>query len=464
MLTSPRPIVLLLVCVLAAGCLNSQLTIMQNSPVSADDDCGTGGEEIPYDGIDNDCDASTPDDDLDGDGYALVDDCDDEDVSISPSQEEMCNERDHDCDGEVKRSGLVSHESDGVWINLSADFTSGTYASPTSIELSDAGVVHVCEGTYYTHLTLSADITVVGTAGAEATVLSGGDVDTVVRVGSGLTVGLSGLTITQGHSSSGGGMRLQTNSYATVSDSVFSNNSANYGGGMTILDESSADVSGTTFENNSADDHGAGMYLYSSSAMVSDSVFSNNFGRIGGGMFIHGSSAEVSSTTFEDNFATSGGGGLYLYEYSDATVSDSVFSNNSVTYYGGGMFIDLYSSADVDGTTFEANSATYSGGGLFFYEYCDATVSDSVFSNNSAASGGGTAIFLNSSVDVSTTSFENNSASAGGGMALDSSSGTDGTDVDFVDNDPDDIDKNGSSYSFGTGESFTCRANHSVCD
>ncbi|MCK6531172.1 putative metal-binding motif-containing protein, partial [Myxococcota bacterium] len=27
-----------------------------------------GAEEVPYDGVDNDCDAATPDDDLDGDG------------------------------------------------------------------------------------------------------------------------------------------------------------------------------------------------------------------------------------------------------------------------------------------------------------------------------------------------------------------------------------------------------------
>jgi len=37
------------------------------------------GPEIPYDGIDNDCDLRTPDDDRDGDGVPLADDCDDED-------------------------------------------------------------------------------------------------------------------------------------------------------------------------------------------------------------------------------------------------------------------------------------------------------------------------------------------------------------------------------------------------
>ena len=36
-----------------------------------------GAPEIPYDGVDNDCDEQTPDDDLDGDGVLVADDCDD---------------------------------------------------------------------------------------------------------------------------------------------------------------------------------------------------------------------------------------------------------------------------------------------------------------------------------------------------------------------------------------------------
>jgi hypothetical protein len=38
-------------------------------------------DEVPYDGIDNDCDDTTPDDDQDGDGYRAMVDCDDEDAS-----------------------------------------------------------------------------------------------------------------------------------------------------------------------------------------------------------------------------------------------------------------------------------------------------------------------------------------------------------------------------------------------
>ena len=43
----------------------------------AEQEASCGEFEVPYDAIDNDCDASTPDDDLDGDGVLYGDDCDD---------------------------------------------------------------------------------------------------------------------------------------------------------------------------------------------------------------------------------------------------------------------------------------------------------------------------------------------------------------------------------------------------
>ncbi len=57
---------------------------------SSDEDCddsdadvNPGAEEVPYDGVDNDCDEATPDDDLDGDGALYEDDCDDDDASLN---------------------------------------------------------------------------------------------------------------------------------------------------------------------------------------------------------------------------------------------------------------------------------------------------------------------------------------------------------------------------------------------
>ena len=53
-----------------------------------DDDPAVGGDEVAYDGVDNDCDPSTHEDDLDGDGFVRAEDCDDTNPSgwLPPSK------------------------------------------------------------------------------------------------------------------------------------------------------------------------------------------------------------------------------------------------------------------------------------------------------------------------------------------------------------------------------------------
>ena len=59
-------------------------------------------EEVPYDGLDNDCDEATLDDDLDGDGHLAEDDCDDSASDIYPgASEDYTDGIDNDCDDVV---------------------------------------------------------------------------------------------------------------------------------------------------------------------------------------------------------------------------------------------------------------------------------------------------------------------------------------------------------------------------
>jgi hypothetical protein len=64
-----------------------------NAAVNPDED------EVPYDGLDNDCDEATPDDDLDGDGFLAAADCDDASAATYPGAPETCgNGQLDDCD------------------------------------------------------------------------------------------------------------------------------------------------------------------------------------------------------------------------------------------------------------------------------------------------------------------------------------------------------------------------------
>ncbi|MEQ1507533.1 MAG: integrin alpha, partial [Myxococcota bacterium] len=64
-----------------------------------DPDVHPGAVEVPYDGVDGDCDPTTPDDDLDADGFVAEADCDDADAATFPGAPETCGDAAiNDCD------------------------------------------------------------------------------------------------------------------------------------------------------------------------------------------------------------------------------------------------------------------------------------------------------------------------------------------------------------------------------
>lgn len=81
-------------------------------------------EELAYNGIDDDCDPATLDDDLDQDGYNLEEDCDDTNDLINPAAEDLtANGIDEDCNGIDGPSALRG--ADGNLVNVYPNPTQG---------------------------------------------------------------------------------------------------------------------------------------------------------------------------------------------------------------------------------------------------------------------------------------------------------------------------------------------------
>ena len=84
--------------------------------------------EVPYNGIDEDCNPMTLDDDLDEDGFVLPEDCNDENPLINPSGIEIPdNGIDEDCDGEdLITTSVLDNDQNTVRIhpNPTAQFIS----------------------------------------------------------------------------------------------------------------------------------------------------------------------------------------------------------------------------------------------------------------------------------------------------------------------------------------------------
>jgi len=124
----------------------SELVDLDSDGSPADEDCDDGNgavypgnSETPYNGLDDDCDDSTPDDDLDGDGHGVADDCDDADATVHPDATESCNDVDDDC------NGLVDDSVGDTWY---ADADQDGYGDPAvSVQSCDEHTGFVSDAT-----------------------------------------------------------------------------------------------------------------------------------------------------------------------------------------------------------------------------------------------------------------------------------------------------------------------------
>ena len=202
-------------------------------------------------------------------------------------------------------------------------------------------------------LLIRHSITIAGPGAGNLTV-SGNHASRVFDLGNGAhSVALSGLTISNGFSSSyAGGIFVSSGHALTVSGCTLSNNSAsNAGGGM--FNAGTLTVSGSTLSGNSAY-HGGGIYNALGTLTVSGSTLSSNSATSGGGIYSDGGSITVSASTLSTNVASSHGGGIFNGNISGgtATVSGCTLSGNSAAAGGG-----IYNS----GTATVKNSSSITG-------------------------------------------------------------------------------------------------------
>ncbi len=99
--------------------------------------------EIPFNGLDDDCDESTLDDDGDQDGYGINDDCDDTDPAINPSALEISgNMIDDNCNGIIDEDDA---DGDGYSSDVDCDDTN-PLVNPDSYDYPNNGLDDDCNG------------------------------------------------------------------------------------------------------------------------------------------------------------------------------------------------------------------------------------------------------------------------------------------------------------------------------
>lgn len=261
--------------------------------------------------------------------------------------------------------------------------------------------------------TLSGDI---GTPGENS------DNSYHVVTSNGLTAStvLDGFTITAGNAngpslskSEGGGM-YNNSSSPTLSNVVFSNNSASFGGGMENIAKSSPTLTNVTFSGNFATNEGGGIDNDFSSPTLTNVTFRSNsaLGKGGGLANENMSAPTLRNVTFSSNSTPGSGGGMFNGS-SSLTLTNATFSNNSAAM-GGGME-NLFGVSSLTNVTFSNNSASLEGGGLH-NDYSSPKLTNVAFRNNTADKGGGMFNNHGSPTLTNVTFFKNSATNEGGGL------------------------------------------------
>jgi hypothetical protein len=213
-------------------------------------------------------------------------------------------------------------------------------------------------------LTDLADMTISG-PGANLLTVSGGGKSGVFDIKGG-SVALSGVTVSGGQGSNGGGV-YHYGGALSLTGCTISGNSASYGGGL--FNHGTLSVTNCTVTGNSTGGGGGGLFNRGTLTMTDCTISGNSTSGTGGDVFNDGGTATIANCTISGGRANNGGG---LFNYGAvALLTNCTISGNSATAEGGGLSnyalrIDTTSSSFLINCTVTGNSAPY-GGGLFNY-------------------------------------------------------------------------------------------------
>ncbi|NTU84414.1 MAG: hypothetical protein HGA45_34465 [Chloroflexales bacterium] len=235
----------------------------------------------------------------------------------------------------------VTAQSSAIWfVALSGDDTADCLSEETACRTISGALgkaaaddsVRVAAGTYLENLSLTRNVTIVG-AGADATVIDGGQRGTVATVLSAqVTAALQDLAIVRGQASGGGG-GIANYGTMTLSGVLVAHNAVTAGEGFQglgggILNFGTLTISSSAVVENQGVT-GAGIYSRGTFSASNLTVASNSAQANGGGLAFGQGSASVRFSTIATNSADGDAGGLFAEVGAAPALADSILAANS---------------------------------------------------------------------------------------------------------------------------------------
>jgi fibronectin-binding autotransporter adhesin len=261
-----------------------------------------------------------------------------------------------------------------------ADSVSG---DTITFALDDGNIITLTNG----QLFITNDLTIIST---NATiVIDAGGSSRVLEISTSNIVTLDSLTITNGNvPDNGGGILVDDGATLTLTNCTVAGNSAGAGGGIFFSTNCTAALRNSSFASNSATNNGGAIGIDSGGTLtITNSIFTGNSAVRGGAIFSNFATNTLYNCTFSANSAEEGGaianldsvlvaanlnisanfaaagGGIFNLNNSFLTLNDSTLSSNFATNYGGALINTNGGTATLNNSTISTNSCPKDQGG-----------------------------------------------------------------------------------------------------
>jgi hypothetical protein len=184
-------------------------------------------------------------------------------------------------------------------------------------------------------LTITDDVTIEGT-GANQLTVSGNNASRVFNIfNAGTDATIDALTIANGNSADGGGIRINSGSSLVLTDSTVSNNNSGgaFGGGGIANAGGTVNVINSTISGNTSS-FGGGIASQGTLSVTNSTISGNTASQLGGGLIV-GGAVTLTSSTITNN--TAGNGAGIAVFFGTTTAQNTIIAGNNGNDIIGGV-------------------------------------------------------------------------------------------------------------------------------
>ena len=238
------------------------------------------------------------------------------------------------------------------------------------------------------------------------------------------------LVHVESHDARMGGALVVTNSNLTISNSIFSSNSAQLGGAIFVELGSTITIDSCTFVDNIATNctdnrcNGGALFIDNGCTVIAqNSTFKNNTSDFSGGAIaLFKGKLEDTQNEFNFNRAKNFGGSIFAHFSSRINSDMSNFTSNVAGFSGGVIYADYLSSVMVKNGVFRYNEATMTmctttpgsrSSTMFSFMHLDT---DTCFDSEAGFGGGALYSRFGSTIAIEESRFSENKAENDGGV------------------------------------------------